>query len=60
MLWAIAGDAGDAGDRQPSLPGAPAMREQEIADRFAQDFTLERVAHGKGRWKANWYTLRRR
>lgn len=60
MLWAI---AGDVGDRQPSIPGAPAMHEQEIADRFGQDFTLERVEHGKfgtGRWMANWYTLRRR
>ncbi len=60
MLWAI---AGDAGDRQPAVPGAPVMHEQEIADRFGQDFTLERVEHGKfgrGRWMANWYTLRRR
>jgi len=54
MIWAI------ASDRWPFLPGAPAMQDKEIAERFAKDFILERVEQGKGRWMANWYTLRRR
>ena len=54
MIWAI------VSDRQPCLPGIPTMREKEIAERFGQDFELERVQHGEGGWKANWYTLRRR
>jgi SAM-dependent methyltransferase len=54
MIWAI------AGDRRPFLPGVPTMQEKEIAESFGQDFMLERVQKGEGRWKANWYTLRRR
>jgi SAM-dependent methyltransferase len=54
MIWAI------AGDRQPFIPGAPIMQGKEIAERFGQDFTLERIQKGQGRWMANWYTLRRR
>jgi hypothetical protein len=54
MIWAI------ASDRRPFLPGVPTMHEKEIAERFGQDFTLERVQKGEGRWKANWYTLHRR
>jgi SAM-dependent methyltransferase len=54
MIWAI------ASDRRPFLPGVPAMRDREIAEHFGQDFVLERVQQGKGRWMANWYTLRRR
>jgi len=54
MIWAI------ARDRWPFLPGVPAMQDKEIAERFGQDFTLEHVQQGKGRWIANWYTLRRR
>jgi len=54
MIWAI------AGDRRPFLPGVPAMQDKEIAERFGQDFILERVEHGEGRWMAHWYTLRRR
>jgi SAM-dependent methyltransferase len=54
MIWAI------ASDRWPFLPGVPNMQDKEIAERFGQDFTLERVQKGEGRWMANWYTLRRR
>ena len=54
MIWAI------ASSRSPLLPGVPALHEKEIAERFGQDFTLERIQAGEGRWKANWYTLRRR
>jgi hypothetical protein len=54
MIWAI------ARERWPILPGVPAMQDKEIAGRFGQDFTLERVENGEGRWNANWYTLRRR
>jgi hypothetical protein len=54
MIWAI------ASDRWPFLPGAPSMQDKEIPDRFGQDFTLEHVQNGEGRWMANWYTLRRR
>ena len=54
MIWAI------ASDRWPFLPGAPVTQDKEIAERFGQGFTLERVQQGKGRWTANWYTLRRR
>jgi len=54
MIWAI------AEARRPFLPGVPNTQEKEIAERFGQDFILERVEHGKGRWMANWYTLRRR
>ena len=54
MIWAI------ASDRLPFLPGVPVMQDKEIAERFGQDFTLERTQKGKGRWMANWYTLRRR
>jgi len=54
MIWAI------ASDRRPFLPGVPTMQEKEIAERFGQDFTLERVQKGEGRWKASWYTLHRR
>jgi SAM-dependent methyltransferase len=55
MIWAI------ASDRRPFLPGLPTTQDKEIADRFGQDFKLERVQRGKGgRWKANWYILRRR
>ena len=54
MIWAI------ASDRWPFLPGAPSTQDKEIAERFGQDFTLERVQKGEGRWMANWYTLRRR
>jgi len=54
ILWAI------ESSRRPFLPGVPAMRDREIAEHFGQDFVLERVQQGKGRWMANWYTLRRR
>ncbi len=54
MIWAI------GRSRQPCLPDIPTMREKEISERFGQDFELERVERGEGRWKANWYTLRRR
>ncbi len=54
IIWAI------ASDRWPFLPGAPSTKDKEIAERFGQDFILERVQHGEGRWEANWYTLRRR
>jgi len=54
MIWAI------ASDRWPFLPGVPAMQDKEIAERFGQDFMLERIQQGDGRWEANWYTLRRR
>ena len=54
MIWAI------ASDRWPFLPGVPIMQDKEIPDRFGQDFTLEHVQNGEGRWMANWYTLRRR
>jgi SAM-dependent methyltransferase len=54
MIWAI------ASDRWPFLPGAPAMQDKEIAERFGKDFMLECVQKGEGRWMANWYTLRRR
>jgi hypothetical protein len=54
MLWAI------GSSRRPLLPGVPVMHDKEIAERFGQDFILERVEHGEGRWPANWYTLRRR
>lgn len=54
MIWAI------EGSRRSLLPGVPAMQDKEIAERFGQDFTLEHVQQGKGRWMANWYTLRRR
>src|SRR2546428_13808444 len=54
MVWAI------ASDRRPFLPGVPIMQDKEIPDRFGQDFTLEHVQNGEGRWMANWYTLRRR
>lgn len=54
MIWAI------AGDRRPFIPGVPIMQDKEIAERFGQDFTLERIQKGQGRWMANWYTLRRR
>lgn len=54
MIWAI------ESSRWPFLPGVPAMQGKEIAERFGQDFTVERVQNGEGRWMANWYTLRRR
>ena len=54
MIWAV------ANARQPFLPGAPLMQDEEIPDRFGQDFRLEHVPEGKGSWRANWYTLRRR
>lgn len=54
LLWAIA-EAGPS-----AIPGAPTMRETEVADRFGRDFIRERVESGDRRWKANWYTLRRR
>jgi len=54
MIWAI------ERSHWPFLPGVPIMQDKEIADRFGQDFTLERVQNGAGRWMANWYTLRRR
>jgi SAM-dependent methyltransferase len=54
MIWAI------ESSRKAFLPGTPAMQDKEIAERFGQDFTLECVEHGEGRWVANWYTLRRR
>ncbi len=54
LIWAI------ASSRRPLLPGVPAMHEKEIAERFGQDFILEHIQEGDGRWKANWYTLRRR
>ena len=54
MMWAI------ASERWPFLPGVPAMQDKEITERFGQDFSLKRVQQGKGRWEANWYTLRRR
>ena len=54
LIWAI------ASTRRPFLPGVPIMQDKEIPDRFGQDFTLERVQNGEGRWNANWYTLRRR
>jgi SAM-dependent methyltransferase len=54
MVWAI------DSERWPFLPGAPAMQDKEIAERFGKDFMLERVQKGEGRWMANWYTLRRR
>ena len=54
MIWAI------ASSRRPLLPGVPVMQDKEIAERFGQDFILERVEHGEGRWLANWYRLRRR
>ncbi len=54
MMWAIAAD----GRSRP--PGVPVMREEEISERFGQDFMLERVQTGEGRFMANMYTLRRR
>jgi SAM-dependent methyltransferase len=42
------------------FPIAPRMGEHEIADRFGNDFVVERVEGGTGRWSARWYTLRRR
>jgi cyclopropane fatty-acyl-phospholipid synthase-like methyltransferase len=53
LMWEIA-------DRMTSIPGAPTMQANEIADRFGKDFVVERVESGKGRWSANWVTLRRR
>jgi SAM-dependent methyltransferase len=53
LMWEVA-------DRMTSFPGAPAMQPNEIASRFGQDFVVERVESGKGRWKVNWITLRRR
>lgn len=54
MMWTI------ASERWPFLPGVPTMQDKEITERFGQDFSLKRVQQGKGRWEANWYTLRRR
>lgn len=53
MMWEIA-------SRSTSIPGAPTMRENEIAERFGEEFTVERTESGAARWKANWYTLRRK
>jgi cyclopropane fatty-acyl-phospholipid synthase-like methyltransferase len=53
LMWEIA-------DRMTSIPGAPMMQTNEIADRFGQDFVVERVESGAGRWKAQWTTLRRK
>ena len=54
MIWAI------GSSRRPFLPGVPTTQDKEIAERFGQDFTLEHVQKGEGRWMANWYMLRRR
>ena len=41
MIWAI------ASSRRPFLPGVPSTQDKEIAERFGQDFMLERVQQGE-------------
>lgn len=43
LIWAI------ALARRPLLPGVPSTHDQEIAERFGQEFTLERVEQGTWR-----------
>jgi len=54
MVWAV------ASARRPIFPGAPHMQDEEIPERFGQDFRLEPGPQGNGRQMANWYMLRRR
>ncbi len=48
-----------AAPRRWWMPITPRMGDHEIADRFGNDFVIDRVQIGTGRWTARWYTLRR-